>query len=75
MEKNLAYRSKIDLRVTRSKIRLLTLEEFPHAGSFTAGDVDENGTLTMDETKAMYLKQFHIRDKNKDDVVTADEMR
>ena len=53
---------------------LLTLGEFPYEGFFKAGDVDQSGTLTLDETEAMYRLQFHGRDKNNDGVVTADEM-
>jgi len=52
----------------------LTPEEFPVAGAFKTGDIDQDGTLTMDEIKAMYIKQFHGRDQNRDGVVTANEM-
>jgi arylsulfatase A-like enzyme len=53
---------------------LLTPEEFPYPGSFRLGDTDQSGTLTMDEVRLMYEKQFNGRDVNKDGIMTADEM-
>ena len=41
---------------------------------FVRLDLDQSGTLTMEEACAMYLQQFHGRDANKDDVVVANEI-
>jgi hypothetical protein len=52
----------------------LTPQEFPYEGSFKVGDTDGSETLTEAEFKEMYSRQFDSRDRNKDGVITVDEM-
>jgi arylsulfatase A-like enzyme len=62
-------------RKDRNKDGLLTPDEHAHA-SFKGADRDKDGRLTRDEFLSIFQRQFdNAYDKNKDGVVTAQEMR
>ena len=62
-------------RKDKDKDGLLTQDEHTHA-SFKGADEDANGQLTREEFSTISQRQFDkLYDKNKDGVVTADEMR
>lgn len=62
-------------RKDKNRDSKLDATEYTHSPSFKSGDRDKDGVLTREEFVAIYERQFDtIHDKNKDGVVTSDEM-
>jgi len=52
---------------------VLSAAEFNHP-AFKTMDTDKDGKATLDEFKTMYSDQFGGIDRNRDGVITAEEM-